>query len=98
MRLKVLKCGDHLRRYVFPELEERLSFRRRHLEWVDLRVGVATASHDEAEIELQVLKVCLSDVRRCRPFLIVLLGERYGRVPPNERCGHSVNVSPWNFT
>jgi hypothetical protein len=77
---------DHLRRFVFPALEERLHARRRHLEWVDLRLGVATAALEDGEQrELQVLKVCLGEVRRCRPFLIVLLGDRYGWVPPKER-------------
>jgi hypothetical protein len=38
---------DHLRTRVFPELEERLRSRHHHLEWVDLRVGVATASQPE---------------------------------------------------
>ena len=77
---------DHLRTHVFPALEEHLRARRRHLEWVDLRLGVATAALDTGEArELQVLKVCLAEVRRCRPFLIVLLGDRYGWVPPAER-------------
>jgi len=35
---------DHLRTHVFPEIEERLRKRRHNLEWVDLRMGVATAS------------------------------------------------------
>src|SRR5262249_39347184 len=33
----------------------------------------------------QVLKVCLDQVMRCRPFMIVLLGDRYGWVPPADR-------------
>jgi tetratricopeptide (TPR) repeat protein len=79
---------DFLRTRVFPELEERLRARRHHLEWVDLRVGIATASAvDEQARELQVLKVCLAEVQRCRPFLIVLLGDRYGWVPPADRIG-----------
>lgn len=77
---------DHLRTHVFPELEERLSSRRHYLEWVDLRLGIATMSQpEEGARELQVLKVCLAEVRRCRPFLIVLLGDRYGWVPPPDR-------------
>ena len=78
---------DYLRTRVFPELEERLRARRHHLEWVDLRVGIATAAQrdDEAARELHVLKVCLAEVARCRPFLIVLLGDRYGWVPPPDR-------------
>jgi tetratricopeptide (TPR) repeat protein len=76
---------DHLRWHVFPALEELLRKRRHNLEWVDLRIGVATASLAEEEArERQVLKVCLAEVRRCRPFLIVLLGDRYGWVPRPE--------------
>src|SRR5262245_7860995 len=77
---------DYLRTRVFPELEERLRARRHTLEWVDLRLGVTSdPQHDEHVRELQVLKVCLAEVRRCRPFLIVLLGDRYGWVPPADR-------------
>ena len=77
---------DYLRTHVFLELEERLRERRRNLEWVDLRMGVATASLAEGEErELRVLKVCLAEVKRCRPFLLVLLGDRYGWAPPPER-------------
>ena len=77
---------DYLRTRVFPELEERLRARRCHLEWVDLRVGVATASQrDERTRELHVLKVCLAEVARCRPFVVVLIGDRYGWVPAPER-------------
>jgi len=40
---------------------------------------VSTASQIEEGVrELQVLKVCLAEVKRCRPFLIVLIGDRYG--------------------
>jgi len=77
---------DHLRTHVFPALEERLRERRHFLEWVDLRLGVAAgAEADEASRELKVLKVCLTEVKRCRPFLIVLLGDRYGWIPPPDR-------------
>lgn len=77
---------DHLRQHVLPRLEEKLRERRHHLDAIDLRQGVesANATTEEAR-ELQVLKVCLSEIDRSRPFLIVLLGDRYGWVPPAER-------------
>ncbi|MGO9848375.1 MAG: hypothetical protein ACLPKT_17820 [Methylocella sp.] len=34
---------DYLRTCLFPELEERLRTRRHNLEWMDQRIGVATA-------------------------------------------------------
>ncbi len=77
---------DHLKNVVFPELAERLRERRHHLEPIDLRLGVETVQvADEEAKELQVLKVCLDEIERSRPFLIVLLGDRYGWVPPEAR-------------
>jgi len=82
---------DLLRNVVFPALEEKLKARRVHLEWIDLRVGVANpAAESEAAFEAQVLKVCLEEVKRSRPFLVGLLGDRYGWVPPRERVEAAV--------
>jgi hypothetical protein len=33
-----------------------------------------------------MLKVCLEAARHSRPFLIMLIGDRYGRVPPHDRA------------
>jgi tetratricopeptide (TPR) repeat protein len=77
---------DQLNRVVFPALEERLKGRRCRLEPIDLRVGVETDStQTERERELQILKVCLAEIERSRPFLLVLLGDRYGWVPGEDR-------------
>src|SRR5262249_44303447 len=77
---------DHLRTHVFPAPWERLRGRRPFLAGVELRLGVpADAGADEGARELAVLKVCLTEVKRCRPFLIVLLGDRYGWIAPAER-------------
>ena len=77
---------DLLRNDAFLELNERLRPRRHELNVIDLRQGVETAGiEDEAERELAVLKVCLDEIERTRPFLIGLLGDRYGWVPPTER-------------
>ena len=77
---------DALMHYVFPELAERLRERRIHLEPIDLRWGVETTDKKEQmEKELLVLKVCLDEIDRCKPFLIGMIGDRYGWVPPEER-------------
>ena len=77
---------DHLRNFVFPRLEEELHKRHHHLEWVDLRQGVDSGVvADEEQRELIVLKICLAEIKRSRPFLIVILGDRYGWIPSNER-------------
>jgi hypothetical protein len=77
---------DWLGQRVFPELQERLRGRRVVIEPIDLRLGVDTASvADEGQRELQVLQVSLAEIARSRPFLIGLIGERYGWIPPPER-------------
>jgi tetratricopeptide (TPR) repeat protein len=77
---------DHLKNVVFPRVEEELLKRRIKLEIVDLRWGVDTTSiEQEDEREANVLKVCLDEIKRCRPFFVGLLGDRYGWVPPVER-------------
>jgi tetratricopeptide (TPR) repeat protein len=77
---------DHLKHVVFPKVEEELQKRRIKLEIVDLRWGVDTTTMtQEEDREANVLKVCLDEIRRCRPFFIGLLGDRYGWVPPLER-------------
>ena len=77
---------DHLKNVVFPRVEEELQKRRIKLEIVDLRWGVDTTSMaQEDEREANVLKVCMDEIKRCRPFFIGLLGDRYDWVPPLER-------------
>lgn len=97
---------DHLQQFVFPELEERLRAHRTSLACVDLRWGVETMSLADREAkEAAVLKVCLSEIDRCRPYFLVLLGERYGWVPPVARVeaatkevGLAMESSPCSVT
>jgi tetratricopeptide (TPR) repeat protein len=77
---------DWLRSRVFPALEERLKARFHYLETIDLRWGVDSASGElEDDRELAVLSVCLNEIERSRPFLIGLLGDRYGWRPSPAR-------------
>jgi tetratricopeptide (TPR) repeat protein len=75
---------DHLRRFVFPELEERLRRRNCHLEPIDLRWGVSPdmTTADEHAMEMAVLSVCFHEIGRSRLLVIGLLGDRYGWIPP----------------
>jgi hypothetical protein len=83
---------DWLRDRVIPELQERLRERRHHLQPIDLRWGVETVTTaDQQAKELLVLKVCLNEIKRSRPFLIALVGDRYGWVPPEERMRAAVD-------
>ena len=83
---------DYLHSHVFPELEERLRKRRCHIEPIDLRWGVETFSIEtEHAKELKVLKVCLDEIERSRPFMIGVIGDRYGWIPPDERISSAAN-------
>jgi len=77
---------SHLQNFVFPELMERIQERIHHLEPIDLRWGIETKSvaEDNAK-EMLILKVCFGEIQRSQPFLIALIGDRYGWIPPLER-------------
>jgi predicted negative regulator of RcsB-dependent stress response len=82
---------DYLSAHVFPRLEERLRQRRHQLEPIDLRLGIETVDEEtQVQRELLVIKVCLEEVQRSRPFLLVLLGDRFGTVLPQERMETAV--------
>lgn len=74
---------DYLNKIILPKLEEEFIKQRVSFQIIDLRWGVRTSELSNAEArEAAVLKVCLNEINRSRPFLITLLGNRYGWVPP----------------
>ena len=75
---------DALRDVVLPRLREELGPWTISADLVDLRWGVDTLSTPEADHDAKVLKVCFSEIERCDPFFIALLGDRYGYVPDGE--------------
>ena len=80
---------DHLKNNVFPRVAEELRKKRIRLETVDLRWGVDTTSINEDEREVTILKVCLEEIDRCKPFFIGLLGDLKGWVPREEKIGNA---------
>jgi tetratricopeptide (TPR) repeat protein len=82
---------DALRNSVLPMLEEELAPLGAHLEFVDLRMGVDTVdlADDHSKQDL-VLKVCLSEVDRSRPFFVAMIGGRYGWIAPVDRAAAAV--------
>jgi len=76
---------DHLRDIIFPELDQRLRSLKGILIPIDLRWGVETSAYiTKEEKELQIIKVCLDEIERSKPFMIIILGEEYGWVPPEQ--------------
>jgi tetratricopeptide (TPR) repeat protein len=68
---------EYLIKHIFPEL--RAICRDRGVEFteIDLRWGV---TEEEAQ-QGKVVKICLEEIDRCRPYFIGILGERYGWTP-----------------
>jgi len=73
---------DLIRDVVLTELADYAEKRSVDIEFVDLRWGVSTSGMDsEDSKEKLILKVCLDTIDETRPFMIVLLGDRYGWTP-----------------
>lgn len=68
---------EELIKYVFPELQRRLSDRLVEFVPVDLRWGITTEEAERGD----VLSICLDEIDRCHPYFICFLGNRYGWVP-----------------
>nr|WP_281719832.1 tetratricopeptide repeat protein [Nitrosomonas nitrosa] len=71
---------EALMSHTWPAL--RKFCREREVEFVevDLRWGIS----EEQSIRNETLKLCLQEIRACRPYFVGLLGERYGWVPGPE--------------
>ena len=76
---------DILHTKVIPELNA-LARQNAHEEvfLCDLRWGVNTSNMSEEESSKKVLKTCLDEIDSCRPYMIVILGDRYGYTPEPE--------------
>ena len=59
---------------IAKEYGEKVSF-------CDLRWGINTEDLDDEISERKVLSVCLDEIDRCNPPMIVILGDRYGYMP-----------------
>ena len=70
---------DELIKFIFPELRKKCRERQVEFVEVDLRWGIT----EEESKQGRVLPICLEEIKRCKPYFIGLLGERYGWVPDN---------------
>lgn len=85
---------EYLIKYVFPEIRHVCRERGVEFTEIDLRWGV---TKEEAE-QGKVLKICLDEIERCRPYFIGILGERYGWTPRFEDVSKDqelVQDYPW---
>lgn len=72
---------DIIHRMVMPRLNKIAGEYGESITFCDLRWGVDTSDMESDEGARKVLDVCLNEIDKCKPYLIVLLGQRYGWVP-----------------
>ncbi|MBQ8984210.1 MAG: DUF4062 domain-containing protein [Lachnospiraceae bacterium] len=82
---------DVIRNEVLPYLNELGKEYGEGVSFCDLRWGVDTSSQSEEEANKTVLSVCLNEIDRARPYMIVLIGDRYGYMPGSAMIGHEVS-------
>ncbi len=71
---------EHLVKKVFPKVSRIAALRDVSLVGIDLRWGITAEDADSGK----VVKLCLDEIGRTRPFFIGLIGERYGWTPQAE--------------
>lgn len=52
---------------------------------IDLRWGINTSEADEFISMSKIVRTCLFEIDNCKPFMIVLLGDRYGTIIKKEQ-------------
>jgi hypothetical protein len=87
---------DMLRDIVLPKVNAFASLYGRAVEIIDLRWGVDTANTTEAEQNNKVLRTCLDEIERSRPFFIGLIGDRYGWTPPKPDLQAALDASAFS--
>ncbi|MGN0812248.1 MAG: DUF4062 domain-containing protein [Candidatus Coproplasma sp.] len=81
---------DALQQTVAPALNAAAVKYGKSVSFSDLRWGVNTLDLDSEKGAKKVLDVCLDEIDRCEPPMIVILGYRYGWIPSQETLKNSV--------
>ena len=72
---------DVLHYQVLPELNKFADKYKQKVSLTDLRWGIDTSNLDEEESCRKIIEICNREIDKCRPYILVLVGDRYGWVP-----------------
>lgn len=75
---------DALNKIVLPKLNKALSKNGKSMQFSDLRWGIDTSALSEEEANKKILTICVDEIKHCKPYIIVLIGDRYGSVMNDE--------------
>lgn len=71
---------DIIQKKVFSKVNSYVSRFGESVYFSDLRWGVNTVGLDEEAASRKIIKTCIEEVNNCSPYMIVILGDRYGTV------------------
>ncbi|MBE6944301.1 MAG: DUF4062 domain-containing protein [Ruminococcaceae bacterium] len=74
---------DVLNRHIAPKINHLLQRYNQTIRILDLRWGIDTSDMTEQEASDRVLSVCFDAINNCKPYFVVLIGDRYGYIPEN---------------
>lgn len=72
---------DMMHTDVIPYLNATAEKYLDQLHFIDLRWGVNTGDLDSDESSMKVLNVCLDEIDRSQPYMLIFIGDRYGWIP-----------------
>lgn len=72
---------DLIQEKVLPAVREEAKKYGDNVGVIDLRWGVDTSTLETDEGSAKVLTVCLDEIDRSHPYMLIFLGERYGWIP-----------------
>ena len=76
------KERDAFHEIILPRVNQLMQKYAESFQLCDLRWGVDTSKVSEEESAQKILKVCFDSIEHSTPFFVVMLGDRYGWVPP----------------
>jgi len=81
---------DLVQERVLPALRDEARKYGDNVGVIDLRWGVDTSTLETEEGAAKVLKVCLDEIDRSHPYMLIFLGERYGTMMREEQIEKSI--------
>lgn len=75
---------DAIQEITLPALKSEAIKYGENVSFCDLRWGINTGDLDSEEGSRKVLDVCLDEIDRCKPPMVVILGDRYGWIPSED--------------
>lgn len=75
---------------IAPAINARAAETGDHVSFCDLRWGINTMDLDQEESSRKVLQVCLDEIDRCRPYMVIIIGARYGWIPDEDLIRYGI--------